>query len=67
MFEELGTFMFEFNVVCRTSDFSSDDENLNLFPSTLKDTSLLWFMGLHGNNITTWAEMQEALKNKYKD
>jgi len=40
---------------------------LKLFPSTLKDAALRWFMGLPGNSITTWAQMQQAFNNKYQD
>ena len=59
--------MFEFFVVCRTYDYALDDQKINLFPSTLKDVALRWFMGLPGNNITTSAQMQEAFNNNYKD
>ena len=59
--------MFEFFVVCRTYDYTSDDQKLKLFPSTLKDAALRWFMGLPVDNITTWAHMEETFNNKYKD
>ena len=52
--EDLDTFMFEFFVVCRTYDYTSDDQKLKLFPSTLKDATLHWFMGMPGDIITTW-------------
>ena len=44
--EYLDTFMFEFYVFCRTYEYE-------LFPSTLKDAALGWFMDLPRNNITT--------------
>lgn len=59
--------MFEFIVISRTYDYASDDQKLNLFPSTLKDASLCWFMGLPKGSITTWARMLHALKIKYRD
>ena len=40
---------------------------MKLFPSTLKDAALRWFMGLPGNSITTWAQMQQAFNTKYRD
>lgn len=49
-----NTFMFDFVVVCRTYDYTSNEKKLKLFPSTLKDASLHWFMILPGGNITTW-------------
>jgi hypothetical protein len=64
--EDPDTFMFEFFVVCRTYDYASDEKKLKLFPSTLKDATLHWFMGLPGDSITTWAQMQQAFNNKYR-
>jgi len=55
--EDPNTFLFEFVVIYRTYDYVEDEKNLKLFPSTLKDAALCWFMGLPGNNITTWAQM----------
>jgi len=52
------TFLFEFVVFFRTYDYAEDEQKLKLFPSTLKDVALCWFMGLPGNSITTWAQMQ---------
>ena len=50
-----NTFMFEFIVVCRTYDYTSDDQKLKVFASTIKDATLHWVMGLRGDSITTWA------------
>ena len=55
--EDPDTFLFEFAVICRTYDYVEDEQKLKLFPSTLKDAALRWFMGLLGNSITTWAQM----------
>ena len=38
-----------------------------MFPSTLKDATLHWFMGLLGDSITTWAQMQDSFNKKYRD
>lgn len=59
------TFIFEFIVVCRTYDYTSNEQKMKLFPSTFKDVALHWFMGILGDNITTWAQMQQAFKNKH--
>jgi len=56
--EDTDTFLFEFVVICRTYDYTDDEKMLKLFPSTLKDAKLRWFMGLLGDSITTWAHMQ---------
>lgn len=38
--EDPDTFLFEFVIICRTYDYTSVDQKLNLFPSTLKDAAL---------------------------
>ena len=44
--EDPETFLFEFEVVCRTYDYMEDSQKIKLFPSTLKGATLKWFMGL---------------------
>ncbi len=34
------TFLIEFDVLCQTYDYAEDEQNLKLFPSTLKDAAL---------------------------
>ena len=51
------TFVFEFFVVSRTYDYTSNEKKLKLFPSTLRDVTSHWFMSLEGGSITTWAQM----------
>ena len=43
------TFLFEFEVVCRTYDYTLDARKLKLFPSSLKCSYLICFMSLEGN------------------
>jgi hypothetical protein len=52
--EDLDAFLFEFDVVCRGYDYTSEPKKLKLFPSTLKGVTLRWFMGLGGGNINSW-------------
>jgi len=65
--EDPNTFLFEFVVICRTYDYTNDEKKLKLFPSTLKDATLRWFMGLSRDSMTTWAQMKQAFNNKYQD
>lgn len=65
--EDPDTFLFEFSIICQTYDCAENDQKLKLFPSILKDVALRWFMGLPRNSITTWAQMQQAFNNKYRD
>ena len=53
--EDPDTFWLEFDVICRSYDYTTGDQKLKLFPSTLKDATLRWFMGLPGDSIITWA------------
>lgn len=46
--EDLNAFLFEFDVLCRGYDYTTDTKKLKLFPSTLKGVALRWFMGLGG-------------------
>jgi hypothetical protein len=50
--EDLDTFLFEFDVLCRSYDYVTDAQKLNLFPATLKSIALRWFMGL-GKDTST--------------
>jgi len=56
--EDIDTFLFGFAVVCRSYGYTSDEKNLKLFPSTMKHSTLRWFMSLEGNNITKWDQMK---------
>jgi hypothetical protein len=35
-----GTFLFEFDMLCRSYDYMSDAQKLKLFPATLKNVAL---------------------------
>jgi len=47
------TLLFEFSIIYITYDYTYDDQNLKLFPSTIKDATFHWFMSLPGDSITT--------------
>jgi hypothetical protein len=49
-----NTFIFEFDILFRSYDYVSNAHKLNLFPATLKNGALQWFMGLGGDNVITW-------------
>jgi hypothetical protein len=65
--EDPDAFLFEFDVLCRGYDYTSEPQKLKLFPSTLKGEALRWFMGLGGGTINSWDEMQQAFLTKYQD
>ena len=64
--EDPETFLFEFEVLCRSYDYLLDTQKLKFFPATLKDATLKWFMGLGTHTIRTWEEMKDAFLEKYK-
>jgi len=57
--EDPETFIFEFDVLCHSYDYSSDAQKLKLFPDTLKDYALRWLMGLGTNIISNWDGMKK--------
>ena len=61
------TFLFEFNVLCRSYDYVIEQHKLKLFLATLKIKELRWFMGLGGDNIVTWAQMKKVFLDKYQE
>jgi hypothetical protein len=65
VYEYPNTFLFEFVVTCRTYDYTTNEQNIKLFPSTLKDSYLRWFMSLERNNITTWDQMKNTFSERY--
>jgi len=65
--EDPDTFLFEFDVLCRSYDYTIDAQKLKLFPATFKGEALRWFMGLGPASISTWNAMKEMFLSKYQD
>ena len=51
--EDPDVFLFQFEILCRGYGYCSNDQNLNVFPLTLKRIAFRWFMRLGGNCIQT--------------
>ena len=66
-FEDPDSFLFEFDIVCRSYNYVRDAQKLKLFPATLKDSALRWFTGLGDHTIRTWQEMISAFLKKYQE
>lgn len=56
--EDTKTFLFEFEVLCRSYDYLLDTQKFKLFPATLKYGALKWSMGLGTNSIRSWDDMK---------
>lgn len=65
--EDLDAFLFEFDILCRSYDYLTDEKKLKLFPITLKSSALRWLMGLLEGSIKTWKDMKKAFLGKYED
>lgn len=61
------TFLFEFDVLCRSYDYVSKSQKLFFFPATLKYVALRCFMGLGRENILTSDHMMKKFLEKYQD
>eukprot|EP00253_Pinus_taeda_P020736 PITA_20736 len=64
--EDPDSFLFEFDIVCRTYGYTDDAHRLRLFPATLKASALRWFMGLGEHAITGWDGMRKIFLKKYQ-
>ena len=56
--EDPDEFIFEFDILCHSYDYVTNAQKLNLFPATLKDNALRWFMSLGGGIVTNWERMK---------
>jgi hypothetical protein len=65
--EDPNEFLFEFDILCRSYDYTTTVQKLKLFPTTLKGNALIWFMSLGGENISTWVKMRQLFLNKYQE
>ena len=63
--EDPNYFLFEFDIFCRSYNYSSNAQKLKLFPTTFKSAALSWFMGLGGSTVSSWDQMKRVFLNKY--
>lgn len=62
--EDPKTFLFEFEIIFRSYGYSLHIQKLNLFPTTLEDKALRWYMTLGTNSLRTWNDIKRVfLKN----
>ena len=65
--EDPNEFLFEFDILYRSYDYTSSEQKLKLFPATLKDNALHWFMSLGGGTVTTSDWMKQVFLEKYQE
>ena len=65
--EDPNEFLFEFNTLYQSYDYTSSEQKLKLFPATLKDNALRWFMSLGGETVATWDQMKQVFLGKYQE
>ena len=54
-------------MICIYFGYLLNTQKLRLFPATLKDGALTWFMSLGTNSIRSWNDMKNIFLEKYKD
>jgi hypothetical protein len=64
--EDPDSFLFEFDILCRSYNYTDNAKKLKLFPATLKDLALWWFMSLGEHTILSWDGMKETFLLKYQ-
>ena len=65
--EDLDEFLFKFDILCRSYDYTTNAQKLKIFPATLKDNALRWFMSLGGGTFTNWDRMKQVFLEKYQE
>ena len=65
--EDPDLFLFEFDILCRSYNYSDNAQKLKIFPATMKDSTLRWFMSLRENRILSWDQMKDTFLRKYQD
>jgi hypothetical protein len=65
--QDLDEFLFEFDILCRSYDYTTTVKKLKLFPAKLKGNTLRWFMSFGGENISTWGQIRQCFMNKFQD
>ena len=63
--EDLDTFLFNFYVLYNSYYCTSNAQKLKIFPTTLKWSTLQWFMGFGSRRIYSWDDMKKVFLNRY--
>lgn len=58
-------FLFELDILCCTHAYTNYAQKLDLFPTTLKGSTLKWFVVLGESTIVYWDDMKKGLR-KYQ-
>ena len=54
-------------MIYRSYDYNIDSHRLKIFPATLKEATLRWFMSLGRDTVQTWEDMKIKFLEKYKE
>ena len=65
--EDLDEFVFEFDILCHSYDYTTNAQKLKHFLATLKDNALRWFMSLGGVTVINWDWMKHAFLENYQE
>ena len=64
--EDPDAFLFLFDILCKSYNYYDNAKKLKLFPATLKDTTLRWFMSLGEHTIYSWDDMKSFFLKNYQ-
>jgi len=62
--KDLDKFLFEFDILCRTYDYTIDEHKLILSLATFKEFALRWYMGVGVASITSLNGMKKTFFRK---
>ena len=65
--KDSDSFLFDLDILFRIYNYIENDKILKLFPGTLKESRLRWFMSLGEHSILSWDDMKETFLQKYQD
>ena len=65
-YEDMDSFLFNFDILCRMYGYTDDTHKRFLFFATINSTTLKWFMGLGEHTITSWDDMRNIFLKKYQ-
>ena len=65
--EDPDGFLFGLDILYWYYDYTSSERKLKLFLSTLKNSSLCWFMSLGVETVWTWDQMKQLFLGKYQE
>jgi hypothetical protein len=65
-FDDPNSFLFEFDILCKSCNYTDNAKKMKLFLATLRDSRLIWFMSFGEHSILYWDDMKATFLQKYQ-